>query len=30
VRAGVQLIHDELIELRVEGDSTPPDPSRLN
>jgi uncharacterized protein YgfB (UPF0149 family) len=30
VRAGVQLIHDELIELRVVGDSAPPDPSRLN
>ena len=29
VRAGVQLIHDELIELRAAGD-TPPDPSRLN
>ena len=29
VRAGVQLIHDELIELRVAGD-TAPDPSRLN
>jgi uncharacterized protein YgfB (UPF0149 family) len=30
VRAGVQLIHDELIELRVAGDAAPPDPSRLN
>jgi uncharacterized protein YgfB (UPF0149 family) len=30
VRAGVQLIHDELIELRVEGSNTPPDPGRLN
>ena len=30
VRAGVQLIHDELIELRVAGDASPPDPSRLN
>jgi uncharacterized protein YgfB (UPF0149 family) len=30
VRAGVQLIHDELIELRVAGDSGAPDPSRLN
>jgi uncharacterized protein YgfB (UPF0149 family) len=30
VRAGVQLIHDELTELRAGGDSTPPDPSRLN
>ena len=30
VRAGVQLIHDELIELRVAGDVSPPDPSRLN
>jgi len=30
VRAGVQLIHDELIELRVAGDSAAPDPSRLN
>jgi uncharacterized protein YgfB (UPF0149 family) len=30
VRAGVQLIHDELIELRVAGDSDRPDPSRLN
>jgi hypothetical protein len=28
VRAGVQLIHDELIELRVA--SAPPDPGRLN
>jgi uncharacterized protein YgfB (UPF0149 family) len=30
VRAGVQLIHDELIELRVAGDASPPDRSRLN
>jgi len=30
VRAGVQLIHDELIELRVAGDTARPDPSRLN
>jgi uncharacterized protein YgfB (UPF0149 family) len=30
VRAGVQLIHDELIELRAAGDTAPPDPSRLN
>jgi uncharacterized protein YgfB (UPF0149 family) len=30
VRAGVQLIHDELIELRAAGDTRPPDPSRLN
>jgi uncharacterized protein YgfB (UPF0149 family) len=30
VRAGVQLIHDELIELRAAGDAAPPDPSRLN
>jgi uncharacterized protein YgfB (UPF0149 family) len=30
VRAGVQLIHDELIELRAAGNARPPDPSRLN
>jgi uncharacterized protein YgfB (UPF0149 family) len=30
VRAGVQLIHDELIELRAAGDAERPDPSRLN
>lgn len=30
VRAGVQLIHDELFEVRAAGDSLPPDPSRLN
>jgi uncharacterized protein YgfB (UPF0149 family) len=30
VRAGVQLIHDELIEVRVARDTRPPDPSRLN
>ena len=30
VRAGVQLIHDELIELRAAGDAARPDPSRLN
>jgi uncharacterized protein YgfB (UPF0149 family) len=30
VRAGVQLLHDELNELRIAGDSVPPDPSRLN
>jgi hypothetical protein len=30
VRAGVQLIHDELIELRAGGAEGPPDPSRLN
>ena len=30
VRAGVQLIHDELIELRAAGDTARPDPSRLN
>jgi uncharacterized protein YgfB (UPF0149 family) len=30
VRAGVQLIHDELIEVRAAGDTRPPDPSRLN
>jgi uncharacterized protein YgfB (UPF0149 family) len=30
VRAGVQLIHDELVELRAEGERAPPDPSRLN
>jgi uncharacterized protein YgfB (UPF0149 family) len=30
VRAGVQLIHDELSELRVAGAAGPIDPSRLN
>ncbi|HET9447269.1 MAG TPA: UPF0149 family protein [Steroidobacteraceae bacterium] len=30
VRAGVQLIHDELVELRAAGDADRPDPSRLN
>lgn len=30
VRAGVQLIHDELLELRTAGAAAPIDPSRLN
>jgi uncharacterized protein len=30
VRAGVQLIHDELLEVRVAGAQAPVDPSRLN
>ena len=30
VRAGVQLIHDELLEVRVAGVQAPVDPSRLN
>jgi uncharacterized protein len=30
VRAGVQLIHDELLEVRVAGAQPPVDPSRLN
>ena len=30
VRAGVQLIHDELLEVRVAGGQAPVDPSRLN
>jgi uncharacterized protein len=30
VRAGVQLIHDELVEVRAAEPSRPPDPSRLN
>ena len=30
VRAGVQLIHDELLELRTAGAAAPTDPSRLN
>lgn len=30
VRAGVQLIHDELLELRTAGAGAPVDPSRLN
>jgi uncharacterized protein YgfB (UPF0149 family) len=30
VRAGVQLIHDELLEVRVAGAAAPVDPSRLN
>jgi hypothetical protein len=30
VRAGVQLIHDELLEARVAGAQAPVDPSRLN
>jgi uncharacterized protein len=30
VRAGVQLIHDELIEVRAAERPRPPDPSRLN
>lgn len=30
VRAGVQLIHDELIEVRAAGDTRPSDPGRLN
>ena len=29
MRAGVQLIHDELSELRAAGDAAPIDPSRL-
>jgi len=30
VRAGVQLIHDELLEVRTAGAGAPADPSRLN